>query len=69
VDRVKAVLAAQQGKLLQLPYVEGVAPTVLDGESAILVLLNRRPKAGEWLPTYLDGVRVVTRVTGAIQAF
>jgi len=67
ISQVKAVLAARRDELLALPYVTGVGATVLDGEPAILVLMARRPTAQEWLPSYIDGVRIVTRLTGTIQ--
>lgn len=64
--QARAVLAARRAELMALPYVEGVALTQLDGEACILVLLNRKPRPEEWLPSYLDGVRLITRVSGRI---
>ncbi len=62
VERVKQ---AYQGQLQALPYVGGVGTSVLDGEPVLMVMLNRTPKATEpVIPTYLDGVRVVTRNVG-----
>lgn len=66
--QAQAVRAKHEKELLAQPFVEMVGTTELDGDFAILVLLSRRPTAEEWLPTYLDGVRLVTRVTGKIQA-
>ena len=61
-ERVKQ---AYQGQLLSLPYVGGVSTSILDGEPVLMVLLNRTPLASEpVIPTYLDGVRVVTRNVG-----
>ena len=66
--QARAVLAQRKAELLALRFVESVGITLLEGEPAILVLMNRRPTAKEWLPTYLDEVRIVARVTGVIQS-
>jgi len=64
----QAVLNRYRAQLMALPYVTGVAVSNLDNENVILVLMSRRPLPNEFLPSYLDGVRVVTRITGRIQA-
>lgn len=68
LGQAQAVLARRKEELKSLPFVEMVGTTVIEGEPAILVMMSRRPEPEEWLPTYLDGVRVVARVTGKIQA-
>lgn len=66
-ERARDVLARHRDELFSRPYVSSVAVSVLDGQAVIVVLLSRRLRAGEWLPTYLEGVRLVARVTGDIQ--
>ncbi len=68
IEQAKAVLAAHRQGLLAVPCVLGVGTSIIDSEPVILVLLKRKPKPGEWLPSYLNGVRVVPRITGEIQA-
>lgn len=63
----KAALARHREALLAVPCVLGVSTSVIEGEPVILVLLRRKPTPDEWLPSYLDSVRVVTRITGEIQ--
>jgi hypothetical protein len=65
IAQAEQVKQTYQGQLLALPYVGGVATSVLDGEPVLMVLLNRTPTATEpVIPTYLDGVRLVTRNVG-----
>lgn len=63
----QSVLNKYRPQLLALPYVAGVALSNLNGETVLLVLLKRKPLPSEYLPPYLDGVRVVARITGTIQ--
>jgi hypothetical protein len=63
----QAVLNQYRSQLMALPYVTGVAVSNLAGENVILVLMSRKPLPSEYLPSYIDGVRVVTRITGTIQ--
>ncbi len=67
LDQARAAAQKYQGQLLSYPYVQGVYPSDLGGDGVIIVLLTRNLGSGEYLPTYLDGVRVVARVTGMIQ--
>lgn len=69
LEQARAILASRRTELLALPYVQGVVLTVYEGENAILVLMNRRLLPGEAvLPTWLDGVRLITRVVGSMKA-
>lgn len=68
INDVNRVKAANQTYLMSLPYVAGVASSEIDGEPVLLVMLKRTPTSSEYLPTYLDGVRVVTRIVGNIRA-
>lgn len=66
-ERAREVLKRHKEELIRRPYVSGVGITRYEGEYAILCLLSRPLKRGEYLPNYISGVRVISRVTGEIQ--
>lgn len=68
LEQAKAAMAAHSAVISALPFVEGVGVSAIDGEHVLLVFINRKPLPSEWLPTYVDGVRVVPRLTGKFQA-
>jgi len=67
LEQAKNILNIYRDTLLSYPAVQSVSVSILNGEPIILVLLTRRLTAGEYLPNYLEGIRVVPRITGVIQ--
>jgi len=68
VEEAQKVLNVHRQELMAVPCVSGVGVSELNEEYVILLFLSRKPEPSEWVPTYIEGVRVVTRVTGNIVA-
>lgn len=66
LERAVAAQESHTDALLSRSGVVGTAVTVVDGQAAVAVLTAREGIAG--IPRTLDGVDVVVRVTGPIQA-
>ena len=64
VEKAREVLSANRSKFMSQDFVEGVSVSMIQGEPVILVSMNRRANSGDWLPNYINGVKVVGRETG-----
>jgi len=67
LERAREVLRRHKNELTARPYVTGVGVTRYEGEYAILCLLSRPLKRNEFLPNYISGVRVISRIVGEVQ--
>lgn len=64
---IDSVLAAHRDSLLALPDVVGVAIGLCEGQRCIKVMLAKANAAtSKRIPSRLEGVRVVTEVSGTI---